>query len=161
MIILLFSRFTLFFFVSMSWRNIKKWKPCTYFWLLYVWFCPGRCWKHWEQVVLRKKKNQLKNPHPNLLWKKSPVKSWPKYLTTMMRYCNIAHFHEKKYMYYKLIFLFIISCKKKVLVLFYEDDKSPKTKKIVTTLEKLEFKEYPDLPFIRCSDTAEASAFGI
>ena len=48
-----------------------------------------------------------------------------------------------------------------VLVLFYEDDKSPKTKKTVTILEKLEFKEYPDLPFVRCSDTAEASAFGV
>ena len=45
--------------------------------------------------------------------------------------------------------------------MFYEDDKSPKTKKIVTTLEKLEFKEYPDLPFVRCSDTAEAAAFGV
>ena len=66
-------------------------------------------------------------------------------------------FHKK---YYKLI-LFNHFMQKKVLVLFYEDDKSPKTKKIVTTLEKLEFKEYPDLPFIRCSDTAEASAFGV
>ena len=64
-------------------------------------------------------------------------------------------------MYYKLIFLFIISCKKKLLVLFYEDDKSSKTKKIVTTLEKLEFKKHQDLPFVRCSDTTEASAFGI
>ena len=100
MIILLFSRFTTFFFVSMSWKNTKKWKPCTYFWL-YVWFCPGRCWKHLEQVVPRKKKNQLKNPHPNLQrWKKSPVKSWPKYLTTMMRYWKIAHFHEKIVIFY-------------------------------------------------------------
>ena len=50
---------------------------------------------------------------------------------------------------------------KKLLVLFYEDDKSPKTKKIVTNLEKLEFKEHQDLPFVRCSDTEEASAFGV
>ena len=65
-------------------------------------------------------------------------------------------------MYILLIDFFIHNLmQKKVLVLFYEDDKSPKTKKIVTTLEKLEFKEYPDLPFIRCSDTAEASAFGV
>ena len=60
------------------------------------------------------------------------------------------------------VFLFaVLDDNDEVLVLFYEDDKSPKTKKIVTTLEKLEFKEYPDLPFVRCSDTAEASAFGV
>ena len=48
-----------------------------------------------------------------------------------------------------------------VLVLFYEDDKTPKTTKLITGLEKLDLKAYPDLPFVRCSDTAEAASFGV
>ena len=48
-----------------------------------------------------------------------------------------------------------------VLVLFYEDDKTPKTTKLITSLEKLDLKDYPDLPFVRCSDTAEAASFGV
>ena len=48
------------------------------------------------------------------------------------------------------------------IVLFYEDDKSPKSKKLISTLEKLDLSAtYPDLPFVRCSDTTEASEFGV
>ena len=47
------------------------------------------------------------------------------------------------------------------LILFYEDDKTPKTQKLLKSLEKIDLKAYPDLPFVRCSDTSEASAYGV
>lgn len=48
-----------------------------------------------------------------------------------------------------------------VLVLFYEDTKTPATKKMVTTLEKFDMSDFPDVQFVRCSDPEEAEAFGI
>ena len=48
-----------------------------------------------------------------------------------------------------------------VLVLFYEDDKTPSSQKLVKTLEKLDLSDIPDVPFVRISDLAEAEEFGI
>lgn len=48
-----------------------------------------------------------------------------------------------------------------VLVLFYEDNKSPNCRKLVTTLEKFDLSDLPDLSFVRISDLAEAEEFGI
>ena len=48
-----------------------------------------------------------------------------------------------------------------VLVLFYEDNKSPQVKKWITTLEKFDLSDLGDVPFVRCSDAEEAEEFGI
>lgn len=48
-----------------------------------------------------------------------------------------------------------------VLVLFYEDNKSPNARKLVTTLEKFDLTDIPDVPFVRVSDLAEAEEFGL
>ena len=48
-----------------------------------------------------------------------------------------------------------------VLVLFYEDNKSPQVKKLLTTLEKIDLSDLGDVPFVRCSDSEEAEEFGI
>ena len=48
-----------------------------------------------------------------------------------------------------------------VLVLFYEDNKSPQVKKLITTLEKFDLSDLGDVQFVRCSDPEEAEEFGI
>ncbi len=47
------------------------------------------------------------------------------------------------------------------LVLFYEESKSPNTRKLITTLEKFDLSDIPDVPFVRNSDVVEAEEFGI
>ena len=48
-----------------------------------------------------------------------------------------------------------------VLVLFYEDNKTPNSRKLVTTLEKFDLTDFPDVTFVRISDLAEAEEFGV
>ena len=48
-----------------------------------------------------------------------------------------------------------------VLVLFYEDNKSPNARKLVTSLEKIDLSDLPDVTFVRISDLAEAEEFGL
>ena len=48
-----------------------------------------------------------------------------------------------------------------VLVLFYEDNKSPNARKLVTALEKIDLSDLPDVTFVRISDLAEAEEFGL
>ena len=48
-----------------------------------------------------------------------------------------------------------------VLVLFYQEAKTPAVKKLISTLEKFDLSDIPNVPFVRCSDPAEAVEFGI